>query len=37
MSQNRPPKGGSGQEVRAAAARALVPVLTDQGSLAGAR
>ncbi|HBS83796.1 MAG TPA: 16S rRNA (cytosine(967)-C(5))-methyltransferase [Halomonas campaniensis] len=35
MSQNRPPKGGSGQEVRAAAARALVPVLTDQGSLAG--
>lgn len=26
---------GSGQEVRAAAARALVPVLTDQGSLAG--
>ncbi|WP_083001193.1 16S rRNA (cytosine(967)-C(5))-methyltransferase RsmB [Halomonas sp. GT] len=35
MSQNRPPKGGSGQEVRAAAARSLVPVLTDQGSLAG--
>lgn len=35
MSQNRPPKGGSGKEVRAAAARALVPVLTDQGSLAG--
>lgn len=35
MSQNRPPKSGSGQEVRAAAARTLVPVLTDQGSLAG--
>ncbi|WP_404471594.1 16S rRNA (cytosine(967)-C(5))-methyltransferase RsmB [Vreelandella venusta] len=35
MSQQRPAKGGSGQEVRAAAARALVPVLTDKGSLAG--
>ncbi|WP_249976158.1 16S rRNA (cytosine(967)-C(5))-methyltransferase RsmB [Vreelandella olivaria] len=35
MSQKRPPQGGNGQEVRAAAARALVPVLTDQGSLAG--
>ncbi|AVI61328.1 16S rRNA (cytosine(967)-C(5))-methyltransferase RsmB [Halomonas sp. GFAJ-1] len=35
MSQQRPAKGGSGQEVRAAAARALVPVITDKGSLAG--
>lgn len=36
MSQKRPPQsGGSGQEVRAAAARALAPVLSDQGSLAG--
>ena len=36
MSQKRPPpSGGSGQEVRAAAARALAPVLSDQGSLAG--
>lgn len=35
MSQKRPPQGGSGQEVRAAAARALAPVLADQGSLAG--
>ena len=36
MSQKRPPQNaGSGQEVRAAAARALAPVLSDQGSLAG--
>ncbi|MGP9767349.1 16S rRNA (cytosine(967)-C(5))-methyltransferase RsmB [Halomonas sp. AOP13-D3-9] len=35
MSQKRSPQGGSGQEVRAAAARALAPVLSDQGSLAG--
>lgn len=35
MSQKRPSQGGSGQEVRAAAARALAPVLADQGSLAG--
>jgi 16S rRNA (cytosine967-C5)-methyltransferase len=34
MNQPRSPKAGSGQEVRAAAARGLVPVLTDQGSLA---
>ncbi|MCB8889029.1 16S rRNA (cytosine(967)-C(5))-methyltransferase RsmB [Vreelandella malpeensis] len=31
----RRPQEGSGQEVRAAAARALVPVLNEQGSLAG--
>lgn len=35
MSQHRTAKGGSGQEVRAAAARALVPILADKGSLAG--
>ncbi|WP_422102735.1 16S rRNA (cytosine(967)-C(5))-methyltransferase RsmB [Vreelandella sp.] len=35
MSQQRPAKGGSGIDVRAAAARSLVPVLTDKGSLAG--
>ncbi|MCC5904494.1 MAG: 16S rRNA (cytosine(967)-C(5))-methyltransferase RsmB [Halomonas sp.] len=35
MSQHRTVKGGSGQEVRAAAARALVPILADKGSLAG--
>ena len=35
MSQKRSPQGGSGQEVRAAAARALAPVLSGQGSLAG--
>lgn len=36
MSQKRPSQNaGSGQEVRAAAARALAPVLSDQGSLAG--
>lgn len=35
MNQPRAPKEGSGQEVRAAAARGLVPVLTDRGSLAG--
>lgn len=36
MSQKRPSQNaGSGQEVRAAAARALSPVLSDQGSLAG--
>ncbi|WP_235041330.1 16S rRNA (cytosine(967)-C(5))-methyltransferase RsmB [Vreelandella profundi] len=36
MNQKRSPQsGGSGQEVRAAAARALAPVLSDQGSLAG--
>ena len=34
MSQQRPAKGGSGLDVRAAAARSLVPVLTDKGSLA---
>ncbi|MCO7230354.1 16S rRNA (cytosine(967)-C(5))-methyltransferase RsmB [Halomonas sp. CnH100-B] len=31
----RPAKSGSGLDVRAAAARSLVPVLTDKGSLAG--
>lgn len=35
MSSQRAPKSGSGQEVRAAAARSLVPVLTDKGSLSG--
>ncbi|TVP48138.1 MAG: 16S rRNA (cytosine(967)-C(5))-methyltransferase RsmB [Halomonas sp.] len=34
MSQKRSPQGGSGLEVRAAAARALAPILSDQGSLA---
>ncbi|WP_252106753.1 MULTISPECIES: 16S rRNA (cytosine(967)-C(5))-methyltransferase RsmB [unclassified Halomonas] len=34
MSAKRPQEG-SGQEVRAAAARALAPVLSEQGSLAG--
>ncbi|MWJ27278.1 16S rRNA (cytosine(967)-C(5))-methyltransferase RsmB [Halomonas sp. ZH2S] len=33
-SPHNAPATGSGQEVRAAAARALVPVITDQGSLA---
>ena len=31
----RPTTGGSGLDVRAAAARSLVPILTDKGSLAG--
>ncbi|MEG3080697.1 16S rRNA (cytosine(967)-C(5))-methyltransferase RsmB [Halomonas sp. 5021] len=35
MNQPRAPKEGSGLEVRAAAAKGLVPVLTDKGSLAG--
>lgn len=35
MNSPRSPQTGSGQDVRAAAARALTPVLSDKGSLAG--
>ncbi|MCL7930914.1 16S rRNA (cytosine(967)-C(5))-methyltransferase RsmB [Halomonas llamarensis] len=35
MDSPRSPQTGNGQEVRAAAARALTPVLSDKGSLAG--